>query len=308
MAVYSDMLAELLTTASTTDASGPKPRDSELDLFGLTHPGLVRRENQDHFLLGTIHQQINIHGTSLPEAQRLPLRSERLGTIMLVADGVGGGTAGGDASRIAAEAIARYVSSTMNCYHTRGRQAEQSFYEALKTAALEAHDTVRAEAASRNSGSVEVPSRSMATTLTLGLIVWPWMYVLQLGDSRCYHYFNGRLRQVTRDQTMAQDLVDRGALNREEAAASPFSHVLASSIGGREARPVVSRLNISDRGCVIMLCSDGLTKHVSDEEIAAQCARMSSCEQLCRDLLAVALERGGSDNTTIVAGRAAVVR
>lgn len=298
------MLAELLTTATTTDASGPKPRDSELDLFGLTHPGLVRRENQDHFLLGTIHQQINIHGTSLPRPEALPLRSERLGTIMLVADGVGGGTAGADASRIATETIARYVASAMHCYHTRGRQAEQSFYEALKQAAIEAHDTVRAEAASRNSGSVEVPSRSMATTLTLGLIVWPWLYVLQLGDSRCYHYFNGRLRQVTRDQTMAQDLVDRGALKLDEAAQSPFSHVLASSIGGREARPVVSRLNVSDRGCIVLLCSDGLTKHVSDEEIGEHCARIVSSEQLCRDLLTLTLERGGSDNTTIVAGRA----
>lgn len=296
-------LAELLT-ATTTDASGPKPRDAELDLFGLTHPGIVRRENQDHFLLGTIHQQINIHGTSLPEADKLPLRSERLATIMLVADGVGGGTAGGDASRLATETIARYVSSTMSCYHQRGRAAEQTFYEALKTAALEAHDTVRAEAASRHSGSAEVPSRSMATTLTLGLIVWPWLYVLQLGDSRCYHYFNGRLRQVTRDQTLAQDLVDRGAMGTKDAANSPFSHVLASSIGGREARPQVARLNVSDRGCIVLLCSDGLTKHVSDEEIAQECGAMTSSEQLCRTLLDMALKRGGTDNTTIVAGRA----
>lgn len=296
-------LAELLT-ATTTDASGPKPRDAELDLFGLTHPGIVRRENQDHFLLGTIHQQINIHGTSLPEADKLPLRSERLATIMLVADGVGGGTAGGDASRLATETIARYVSSTMSCYHQRGRAAEQTFYESLKTAALEAHDTVRAEAASRHSGSDSVPSRSMATTLTLGLIVWPWLYVLQLGDSRCYHYFNGRLRQVTRDQTLAQDLVDRGAMGTEDAANSPFSHVLASSIGGREARPQVARLNVSDRGCIVLLCSDGLTKHVSDAEIAHECGAMTSSEQLCRTLLNMALERGGTDNTTIVAGRA----
>lgn len=296
-------LAELLTTSLTTDASGPKPLDAELDLFGLTHPGNVRKENQDHFLLGTVHQQLLVHGTSLPKPETLSMRGERLATIMLVADGVGGGIAGAEASRLATETITRYATSTINCYHSRGRGAEQGFYESLKAAALEAHDAVRAEAAARNSGTI-APSRSMATTLTLALIVWPWMYVLQLGDSRAYHYFNGRLRQVTRDQTLAQDLVDKGALQSADLASSPLSHVLASAIGAREARPEVARLNISDRGCIVLLCSDGLTKHVSDEEIAEQCGKLTSSEQLCRSLLELALSRGGSDNTTIVAGRA----
>jgi protein phosphatase len=146
----------------------------------------------------------------------------------------------------------------------------------------------------------------MATTLTLALIVWPWMYVLQLGDSRAYHYYNGRLRQVTRDQTLAQDLVDKGALSEADLGHSPLSNVLASAIGAREARPEVARINISDRGCVILLCSDGLTKHVTDDEIREQCGRMTSSEQLCNTLLGMALERGGTDNTTIVAGRAPI--
>src|SRR5216110_4141779 len=85
------------TPNPTTSAvsAGRKPRDDEIDVFGLTHPGKVRHENQDHFLLGTVHQQVMIHGTSLPNAAELPLRSERLATIMLLADGVGGGSAGG---------------------------------------------------------------------------------------------------------------------------------------------------------------------------------------------------------------------
>ena len=71
-------------------APAERPRDHELDLYGLTHPGLVRDENQDHFLLGTVHPQVVIHGTSLPEVDRLPTRGQRLATVMLVADGVGG--------------------------------------------------------------------------------------------------------------------------------------------------------------------------------------------------------------------------
>ncbi len=296
-------MADLLTTSFVTPA-GPKPRDDELDLFGLTHPGKVRKENQDHFLLGTVHQQVVIHGTSLPQPEQLPLRSERLATIMLVADGVGGGTAGGAASQLAVETIARYVSSTMQCYHMKGRAAEKEFLEALDTAAREAHEAVKAESAAKAAANPRPTTKNMATTLTLGLAVWPWLYVLQLGDSRCYHYWNGVLRQVTRDQTLAQDLVDKGALPAERAADSPFSHVLASAIGGNEATPVVTRLDIHNRGCVILLCSDGLTKHVTSDEIAEQCGSMSNSEQLCRGLLDLALERGGSDNITVVAGRA----
>ena len=93
-------------------ANWRRPRDSELDLYGITHPGKVRKENQDHFLLCTLHQQIVIHGTSLPGAEQLPLRGQRLGTILLVADGVGGSSAGGEASQLATRTITSYVSST----------------------------------------------------------------------------------------------------------------------------------------------------------------------------------------------------
>lgn len=286
-----------LRTAAVPEAVG-KPRDEELDLFGLTHIGRVRKVNQDHFLLCTVHPQVVMHGTSLPDPDQLPLRGQRLATIMLVADGVGGSTAGGEASQLTAEAITRYVSSSLHCYHAAGAGEAEAFTAALRAAVLEAHDAVRAEAASR-----DTPGR-MATTLTLAIVMWPEVYVVQVGDSRCYRYLNGELRQVTRDQTMAQALVDEGALPRESLKSSPLSHVLVSAIGGEHATPEVSRLSIRDRSSVVLLCSDGLTKHVTDAEIAAACGAMTSSEQLCRTLLDLALERGGSDNVTIVAGRA----
>ena len=100
-----------------------------------------------------------------------------------------------------------------------------------------------------------------------------------------------------------QQLVDKGVLPPDRVAASGFGHVLASAIGGSEATPEVTRLEIP-RGCVILLCSDGLTKHVSDAEIAEGIRGMASSEQLCRSLLDLALERGGTDNITVLAGRA----
>lgn len=288
-----------LTSARTTSVSAavsPRPTDDELDLFGLTHPGKVRSENQDHFLLCTVHPQVVIHGTSLPEPDSLPLRGERLATIMLVADGVGGAAAGAEASQLAVEAITRYVATTLRCYHAVGSSGDEEFLTALRAAALEAH------AAVKEAGQGDGKKR--ATTLTLGIFVWPWLYVVQVGDSRCYYYWDGDLRQITRDQTMAQDLVARGALPPERAASSPFSHVLISAIGGNEATPEVSRTDIRRRGCVLLFCTDGLTKHVTDEEIAQQLGAIQSSEQVCRALCDLALERGGSDNITVLVGRA----
>ena len=294
------MRASDLKAAAIAVQSGDRPRDDELDLFGLTHRGLVRRENQDHFLLATVHRQVLIHGTSLPAAESLPLRGERLATLLLVADGVGGGAAGSDASRVAIETIARYVSSTLRCYHAAGTAAEDELLATLREAALEAHAAVLADA-------TENPDHAgMATTLTLALAIWPWAYVVQVGDSRCYCFRDGSLSQVTRDQTVAQDLVDHGVLAAEQALDSPFGSVLASAIGGPEAMPVVTRIDIRERGTVIFLCSDGLTKHVSEAEIAEKVGAMESSEWLCRSLLSLALERGGTDNITVLAGRARV--
>ena len=243
------------TAAATPE---PRPRDDELDLFGLTHAGRVRKENQDHFLLCTVHPQVVIHGTSLPDTDRLALRGQRLATLMLVADGVGGSAGGSKASRIATEAVTEYVATALRCYHAAGSANESEFTDALRAAAAEAHDVVRAAA------KAELGGRQMATTLSLGIVVWPWLYVLQVGDSRCYFYQDGTLRQVTRDQTVGQNLVDEGVLKKEQLGGSPLKHVLASAIGASESMPEVTRVDVRQRGAVILVCTDGLTKHVTE--------------------------------------------
>jgi protein phosphatase len=291
-------LAAPIQVSNATQVPGLRPRDDELDLFGMTHPGRVREQNQDHFLLCTVHPQVVLHGTSLPNPEGLQLRGQRLATIMLVADGVGGSAAGSRASQLATEAVTRYVSSTLRSYHAAGSSGENEFFAALRAAALEAHRAVRADAESRDD------DRDMATTLSIGIVVWPWLYVVQVGDSRCYFYQHGQLRQVTRDQTVAQELVDRGVLTPERAQRSPLSHVLSSAIGASEALPEITRVDVSERGAVILVCTDGLSKHVSDAEIAQQLGAMQSAEQVCKSLLQLALDRGGSDNITLVVGRA----
>ena len=288
-----------LTAALADDL---KPRDNELDLYGLTHQGLVRRENQDHFLIGTLHRELAVHGTSLPAMNQLLLRGDRFATFAVVADGVGGTVGGAAASQRAVETIAQYVQSTLRCFAAADPGHEPAFMDALRGAALDADAAVRAlrtDDWEHGEGGRGGP----ATTLTLAIGVWPRAYVVQVGDSRCYVHGNGALRRLTRDQTAAQDLVDSGKMSPGEAARSPLQHMLTSAIGGRIAAPVVTAVD-QQHDSVFLLCSDGLTRHVSDAELGDCLGAVSSAEQACRDLLQLALARGGHDNITIIVGRA----
>ena len=272
------------------------PLHEDIDVYGMTHVGKVRKSNQDHFLLCSLHKQMEIHGTSLPNPGQLPLRGERLAFMAFVADGVGGHAAGEEASRIALEAVARYVTQSMQCYYTNDSHQEHQFLEELTDSVMVCHQQVTAEAESS-------PARhGMATTLTLAIVVWPWAYVVQVGDSRCYQLRDGELIQLTRDQTVAQELYDKGVLSTAEAMDSKWAHVLASAIGGPEATPVINRIAMQ-RDDVLMLCSDGLTGYVPEEQICRRLVEMESSQQVAEALIADALEGGGGDNITVVVGR-----
>jgi protein phosphatase len=281
---------------SATNEADSRPHDNEIDLFGLTHPGRVRPDNQDHFLLCTLHRQLVVHASSLGDLDTLPLRGERLATLAMVADGVGGAEAGEEASRRALEAIARYVSHTMDAVRQVDPDEVDALAGELQAAVLEAHAAVREAARVAGHGT-------MATTLTLLISLWPQAYIVQVGDSRCYYWHEGTLQRMTRDQTVVQDLVDAGAIPAESAHESPYSHVLSSALGVEDPTPVVSAMRVQ-RGCAALLCTDGLTGHVSDDEIAEALRRATSSEQVCRDLLQLALDRGGEDNITVLVGRA----
>ena len=286
-------------TTSEPAAAGriqQRPADSQIDVYGLTHPGKVRRSNQDHFLVCSLRKQVHVHLTSLPDVSQLPLEGERLAYLAMVADGVGGGVGGGEASRLAIEAVVQYVTQSMRCCYNVDSTNEAAFLEALREAALTSHTGVL-ERASKDPGL-----HKMATTLTLWIGVWPVAYVLQVGDSRCYTYSDGELKQITRDQTLAQAMIDEGLMNKTEAEKSRLAHVLSSAIGGPQTLPSVTRVDYSwDH--VGLLCSDGLTKHVDDERIAERLASMTSSRQAAEDLIQDALDGGGTDNITVIVGR-----
>jgi protein phosphatase len=279
----------------TTPAPQRQPRDDEGDIFGLSHQGKVRAENQDRFLLATIHKRLQVVTSNLDATERLPLGEQRLAYLAMVADGVGGGTGGAEASAMTVETVMQYVNDSMLVY-LGARAGEAEFTELLQAAAMRAHEAVRRRRAERGLNG------TMATTLTLYIGVWPTYYLLQLGDSRYYVWRNGTLTQVTRDQTLAQELVDHGVLSRAAAARTPAASVLSSAIGADTTMPVVTRLQ-SDWHNVHLMCSDGLTRHVSDERIAEVLGSMTSSKQACEQLLQDALDAGGTDNITVIVGR-----
>jgi PPM family protein phosphatase len=288
-----------MTAAQTAPPAPPdrKPRDDEMDVYGLTHPGKIRSENQDHFLICALRKQMVVQQTSLPVPDSLMADSQRLALLMMVADGVGGGAKGAEASRLALEGVSQYVSRSMRCYYAAHAADDHEFFEALEAAAEQCHG----ELVKRGQENSEF--LGMATTLTLYLGVWPRAYLLQVGDSRCYLLRGSDLIQITRDQTMAQELIDMGVLSRTEAGATKLAHTLSSSIGGRQTAPVVTRMDLA-WGNVVLLCSDGLTRHVSDDRIRQHLSKMTSSRQVCEDLVQEALDGGGSDNITVIVRRA----
>lgn len=289
-----DQLTSSSESAAATDP-GPRPLDSEVDAYGLTHPGKVRANNEDHFLICALQKQLQVYFTSLPDPSALA-GHERLAMLAMVADGVGGAAAGEEASRMALEGVTKYLTQALHCYYTRDPEDDASFCHTLEEAALNVHNELATVT------HKDTSLRGMATTLTVWMGVWPRAYLLQVGDSRCYVLRHGELIQLSRDQTMAEDLVEQGIFTRGDAARTKWAHVLSSAIGGPQAAPAVRMLE-QDWGNVGLICSDGLTRHVSDERIKERLLAMTSARQVCEALLQDALDAGGQDNITIIVGR-----
>ncbi len=274
------------------------PQYSNIDAWGVTHQGSVRHENQDHFFVGALAQGVTVDSMSIaPGAEGGSfLHPKRLATLAIIADGVGGSGGGEQAARRAVESLVSSVSTSFHDAWAEESRDPGVFTRLLHDAALSVHESLLEKA------ELEGGGRRFATTLTLFLGLWPHAYLLQVGDSRCYIYRDDQLTQITRDQTMAQDLVDSGVLTRTVAERTRWAHVLSSAIGGEQAAPVVTRV-VRDWGTVMLLCSDGLTKHVSDERIAERLRTMTSSRQVVEQLLQDALDDGGTDNVTLIVGR-----
>jgi protein phosphatase len=276
--------------AAAADETG-----AALDVFGVTHPGRVRIANEDQFFIASMHKSMRVRQTSLGALADVAGRQDSSAFLLVVADGVGGIAGGQLASGTAVAALAEHIGRTIGCYYNFDVERENEFLEQLEHAVEASHERVRAELGREGRGP--------ATTLTMVALVWPRAYIVHVGDSRAYYLRGGRLRQLTRDQTAYEELVDQGVMTEEQARRAGLRSVLTSALGA-QIRPATGLVDL-EPGDALLLCTDGLTKHVPDDDIAAILAAAESAETTCGRLLEVTLARGASDNVTVIVCRCA---
>lgn len=269
----------------------------EVDVRGRTDIGRIRKVNQDQFLVAALHKVIDIHDTSLPASYRERFDSGARALLFLVADGVGGGPSGERASSLTLDAIMRYVTNSMRCFYKLDQLASIDLMGELASSIMESHIAVRAES------DGDPGARGMATTVTMAHVLWPRAYLVHIGDSRCYHLRGDTLTLVTHDQTVSQALVDAGAMTEEQAVTSPYSSVLTQAVGAsEELEPALSQLELAT-GDTLLMCTDGLTKHVTRDAMVGILGEHPSAEAASQALVDAALAGGGTDNVTALVAR-----
>ena len=231
-----------------------------------TNPGLVRERNEDFI------------------AAWEPQSADELaeyGVLYVVADGVGGADAGDIASQQATESAIRH-------YLEGDGESAERLLKAIQNANVDL----------RNLTDERGNGRYMATTLVAALFRPQRVYLINVGDSRGYHIRQGKIRQVTRDMSLVAQLVEEGAITPEEAAHHPRRNVILSSLGPLR-EPQIDVFNVAlERGDTILLCSDGLIRHVEDAEIA-EIVSSQDPDEAAEILIDLANARGGSDNITV---------
>jgi PPM family protein phosphatase len=276
---------------------GPEPSPTtavRVDVAGLSDKGKVREENQDHFLVVLAGRFAETVATSLP-AGAIPQHSEDRGHLMMVADGMGGQAAGEVASRTVLVTMTHLILNHPE-WALRVNEKSAADIQDRVVARYQALDGALADAMQAD------PSlKGMGTTLTVAYSLGLDLFIAHAGDSRAYLLHDGAIRQLTRDHTYVQRLVDAGMLSTEAAAGHQLRHALTNVLGGgkRSVDVELQQLRIAP-GDRLLLCSDGLTGTMKDEEIAAVLGQPGSAAGSCRRLVDLALERGAPDNVTVI--------
>lgn len=257
--------------------------------YALTDRGRMRDHNEDTFLVGDLSA-----GAAVRESRSQDLTLGERGALYLVADGMGGAAAGEVASEMAATEIHRYLIDT---WRSDARMSEFKFTnrlrESVELANLQIHNYAR-----------EHPEvRGMGTTATVAAIWRDRLFIAQIGDSRGYLVRAGEARQLTRDQSLTQRLVDVGELTEEEAETSERRNIILQALGPDPLVKVDLSWQPLQRGDVLIICSDGLSGLVRRDEIAKAVLEEPDVASVCSRLVALANERGGPDNITVVAVR-----
>ncbi len=282
------------TTASADTVKLPRrPTCLAVRSFGLTDLGKVRRTNQDQFLVAALRKALEIRYTSLPS--RAVQFSDDQCHLFVVADGMGGHLGGEEASALAIASVEAFMLATFKWFEQVHGKGQEMLLADFQAALCEANTWVLAKAAANPE------LHGMGTTLTLAYSHNDMLFVAHVGDSRCYLFRHGVLYRLTRDHTLVEEMVRRGHLSAEEAATHEWRHVITNVVGGDSPAVTVdvNKMQLAAEDAVL-LCSDGLTNMVSEEEIAGVLQSEGSVERACERLLLRANEAGGKDNITVI--------
>jgi len=272
-------------------------REVQVDCAGLSDRGVIRPDNQDHFLLARVGRFSQVLATSLPPGE-IPQRFEEAWVVMMVADGMGGHAAGEVASRTAIVTMVSLLLDTPDWIMRVDEASAEEFLRRTDTR-YRSLDSILAERA-----EAEPALQGMGTTMTAGFSLGLDLFLAHVGDSRAYLCRGGSARQLTRDHTRVQMLVDSGVLTRQEAATHRMRNVLTNALGGGRALADVELHRIRlEPGDALLLCTDGLHGTATNEEIASILCRSPSSEEACRAFVGLALDRGAPDNVTAVVSR-----
>lgn len=265
------------------------PDEVVVSVFGRTDVGRTREHNEDAFVVADLTTD---NATLQPEVRRHVLGPK--GTLFMVADGMGGAAAGEIASAMAVEVLLNELRRNW----MRGESNEpEDFVRAIKRATASANQQIHAYAASHPE------YRGMGTTATIAGMLGPTIYLAQVGDSRAYLIREGVARQITKDQSLMQKLIEAGELTEEEAAQSERRNIILQALGPEGAIKIDLTHQQIRRGDLLVLCSDGLSGQVGKDEIAQVLTEEPDLVNACKRLIDRANDAGGPDNITVIAAR-----
>jgi protein phosphatase len=268
---------------------GPSPPPVSVQFGALSHAGRVRPNNEDHYLVIERRRTQSVLMTNLPEESLRP--ADNTGYVLAVADGMGGEACGELASMLALRSGWEQSPGAIKWTWIINDREIEELKERVELLFQRMNKTLLDRA------RAEPECTGMGTTLTGAYTVGPEAFIGHVGDSRAYLYHQDKLMQLTHDNTLAQLCLDVGlpVLSRS------WYHKLTNCLGcsEKELRVEFHHLRLAD-GDQLLLCTDGLTDQVSNEEIASILVRHAHPQEVTQTLVDLALERGGKDNVTVV--------
>jgi serine/threonine protein phosphatase PrpC len=264
--------------------------------YGLSDRGQIRKSNEDCFLVAELARTLQVHHTNLPQSKAT--FSCHRGHVFLVADGVGGNQAGEVASSLTVTTIEDFLLNTLKRFANLEASEKQAALRDLQSALFHADSRIFEETATHPEW------RGMGTTLTMAFAVNWRLFVAHAGDSRCYLQSGGQLQQLTQDDTITAEMVRKGIISPQSQAKHPWRHVVTNIVGGNEPGVLVELHSLDlHADDVILLCSDGLTEMVPEDQIAIILQEENDPQRACERLVSEANKRGGKDNITAIVAR-----